>query len=53
MFLSIELFGVNGLIFFAIACAVCYMLSGYYGLYSAQKIVYSKIKIEKIDRGTH
>ena len=28
---------------------VSYMLSGYYGLYSEQKIVYSKFKTEYID----
>ena len=27
-----------------------YMLSGYYGLYSEQKIVYSKFKTEWIDK---
>ncbi len=47
--LSIELFGVQGLILFAIACSVSYMLSGYYGLYSSQKIVYSKLKAEFIN----
>lgn len=48
--LSIELFGIKGLIFFAIAAAVSYMLSGYYGLYSEQKIVYSKVKPIYIDK---
>lgn len=47
--LSIELFGSNGLLLFAIASAVSYMLSGYYGLYSSQKIVYSKLKAEYIN----
>lgn len=47
--LSIELFGVEGLLIFAIACSVSYMLSGYYGLYSSQKIVYSKLKAEFIN----
>lgn len=48
--MSIELFGVEGLVFFAIACATSYMLSGYSGLYSAQQIIYSKAKGEKINR---
>lgn len=52
LILSIELFGMEGLIFFAAACAISYMLSGYSGLYSAQKIVYSKAKCEKINRNT-
>lgn len=47
--LSIEVFGANGLIFFAISAAVAYMLSGYYGLYSSQKILYSKLKAEYIN----
>lgn len=47
--LSIEFFGAEGLILFAIACSVSYMLSGYYGLYSSQKIVYSKLKAEFIN----
>ncbi len=41
--LSIELFGAEGLIFFAIACAVSYLMSGSFGLYKKQKIMYSKL----------
>ena len=47
--LSVEVFGAQGLIFFGIASAVSYMLSGYYGLYSSQKILYSKLKAEYIN----
>ena len=47
--LSVEIFGSQGLILFAIGCAVSYMLSGYYGLYSSQKIMYSKLKAEYIN----
>ncbi|MCQ2513759.1 MAG: chloride channel protein [Ruminococcus sp.] len=47
--LSIEFFGSDGLIFFAGGVAVAYMLSGYYGLYSSQKILYSKLKAEYIN----
>ena len=50
--LSIEVFGAQGLLFFAIASAVSYMLSGYYGLYTSQKIVYSKLKAEFINTDT-
>lgn len=50
IFMSIELFGAEGLIFFAIACAISYMLSGYDGLYSEQKILYSKLKPVFIDK---
>lgn len=48
--LCIELFGVQGLGYYALICAVSYMLSGYYGLYSEQKIMYSKIRPEFINR---
>ena len=37
------------LIKFAIACGVSFMLSGYYGLYSSQKIMYSKLRAEYIN----
>ena len=49
IFLSVEIFGTEGFILFAVGCAVSYMLSGYYGLYSSQKILYSKLKAEFID----
>lgn len=47
--LSIELFGTGGMLLFAVACAISYVLSGYSGLYSSQKIMYSKIKPELIN----
>ena len=50
MFLSVEIFGAKGLVYFGIACAVSYLLSGYTGLYNAQKIVYSKTLTKYIDR---
>lgn len=46
MLLSMELFGGQGVLFFAVACAASYMLSGYCGLYSEQRIIYSKTKTE-------
>ena len=45
--LSIELFGAEGLVFFSVIVAVCYVLSGYFGLYSSQKIIYSKLKAQE------
>lgn len=48
-----ELFGFDGMPYFLIAIALSYMLSGYYGLYSSQKIIYSKYKTEYINRKTH
>ena len=50
--LRIELFGSKGFIRFAIAAGVSYMLSGYYGLYSSQKIMYSKLRAEYINKDT-
>ena len=47
--LSYELFGGEGLPLYALCVGVSYMLSGYYGLYGEQKIVYSKFKTEWID----
>ncbi len=49
LFLSIELFGADGLLWYLLAVAVSYMLSGYFGLYSKQKILYSKEFAEFID----
>ena len=40
IFLSIELFGAGGLLYFAVACAVSSLLSGYCGLYSSQTILF-------------
>lgn len=45
--LSIELFGAGGLAFYALAIAISYMLSGYWGLYSAQRFYQSKLKPAK------
>ena len=48
--LSVELFGSKGIVFFAIALVVSYMLSGYYSLYSGQKIMYSKRRARYINK---
>lgn len=50
VFLAFELFGFEAMPYYAIAVGVCFTLSGYYGLYSSQKFVYSKIKTEYINR---
>lgn len=49
MFLSVELFGSGDLLYFAIACGIGYMLSGYCGLYSSQTILYSKLRAQFIN----
>ena len=43
--LSVELFGAEGLLYYALACGVSYMVSGRGGLYSSQAILYSKWKL--------
>ena len=48
--LSFELFGFNGVAYFLIMMAVSFRLSGYYSLYSAQEIVYSKSTPMRIDK---
>lgn len=50
LILSVELFGAGRIIPFAIVCAVSYMMSGTYSLYSSQKIMYSKLEPEYINR---
>ena len=44
IFLAIELFGGGGLLFFALACALSFLLSGNYSLYSSQNIIFSKLE---------
>ena len=50
LILSIEVFGTQGILLFAVSCGISYMLSGYFGLYRSQKIVYSKTNNEYIDK---
>lgn len=49
LLISIELFGADGLLCYAVVCAVSYVLSGYRGLYSSQTILYSKLRAEFIN----
>ena len=48
-FLAVELFGADGMLYYALACGLSYMLSGYTGLYSSQRILYDKLKAQYID----
>ena len=50
LFISFELFGMEGMPYYLIVIAICYMLSGYVGLYKSQKIVYSKSEPTYINR---
>ena len=50
IFLAVEVFGGQYLSIAAVTCAVSYIFSGYFGLYSSQHIIRSKIGAEFIDR---
>jgi len=50
LILGVEIFGSANLIPMAIVVAFCYVLSGYFSLYSAQKFVYSKTSAEFINK---
>ena len=52
LLISFELFGYEGMPYFLLATALSYMLSGYFGLYRSQKIVYSKYKTNYINKMT-
>ena len=53
LLISFELFGYDGMPYFLLTVAFSYMLSGYFGLYRSQKIVYSKYKTNYINKMTH
>lgn len=50
--LALEVFGSDAILIFAAVCGVSYMMSGYYGLYSSQKIMYSKLEAKFININT-
>jgi len=50
--ICLELFGFEGASFFLLAIAFSYVVSGYFGLYSSQKIMYSKFKSNYINKMT-
>ena len=52
LLICLEMFGMEGMPFYLLAIAFSYMVSGYYGLYSSQKIVYSKYKSNYINKKT-
>ena len=50
LLICFELFGFEGMPYYLLAISLSYMLSGYHGLYSSQKILYSKFKTTYVDR---
>lgn len=50
--LALEVFGADSILIMATVCGVSYMMSGYFGLYKSQKIVYSKLNEDLIDKNT-
>ncbi len=49
VFLAIELFSPGDVSTFVVAVAVAYVLSGYFGLYGSQRIVFSKVRQKVIE----
>ncbi len=52
LLISFELFNYAGVPYFLLSIAFSYMVSGYFGLYHSQRIVYSKYKTNYINRTT-
>lgn len=52
LLISFELFGYQGMPYFLLSTALSYTLSGYFGLYTSQRIVYSKYKTNYINKST-
>lgn len=52
LLLCLELFGMDAAPFLLLSVAVSYTVSGYYGLYNSQRIVYSKYKSDFINKKT-
>ena len=50
--IAFELFGFQGVSYYLLAVTVSYAVSGYYGLYKDQTIVYSKYKAKYVNRHT-
>lgn len=53
LLISFELFGFEGMPFYLVSIAASYMLSGRYGLYRAQKIIYAKTETRYINEKVH
>lgn len=52
LLICFEMFGLEGMPYYLLAIAISYVVSGYYGLYQSQKIIYSKYKNAYVNRKT-
>ncbi len=50
--LALEVFGAQGILIYAVVCAVSFMMSGNFSIYKSQKIVFSKVADERIEENT-
>lgn len=53
LLICFELFGMSGWTYYLIGVALAYVVSGYFGVYSSQTIVYSKYRSNYINKSTH
>ena len=53
LFLGFELFGFEGMPYFAVAVAISFALSGYFGLYTSQKFAHATAKTELMHLNHH
>ena len=53
LLICFELFGMGGWTYYLIGVALAYVVSGYFGVYSSQTIVYSKYRSNYINKSTH
>lgn len=50
LLIAMEMFGGQGLSYFAVTVALSFVLSGYYSLYGTQRFAYSKLKMETMEK---
>lgn len=48
MLLSVEMFGAQGMVFYALSAAVSFLLSGYASLYTGQRFAFSKLTDDRV-----
>ena len=49
LFLAIELFGSDCMVLFGVAVAVSYLVSGRFGIYHSQRLLFSKLTVAPLD----